>query len=69
MRRQLKTQFQWFPGILQLVQATNNYKKTNQIKFLFLVYCWLVPCTFVHKQIEGTILSNHTPRTVASDKV
>ena len=53
-----KIRFQWYPG---------RKKDLSNIIFGFSLYCWLIPCTFVNKQAEGIILSNHSPRTVASD--
>ena len=37
--------------------------------FDFWLYCWLISCTFANKQTLGINLSNHSFRTVASDKL
>ena len=62
--------FQWCPGILQLVQATNNFEKIYQIFFgaSLCCSCWLILCTFVNKQTGEIILSNHSTRQVESGK-
>ena len=55
-------------GTLQLVQETNNLKRSINIILGFSLYCCFIPCTLVNKQTEGIILSNNAPWTVASDK-
>ena len=35
--------------------------------FGFCLYCWLILCTLVNKQVEGIILSDYSLQTVAND--
>ena len=55
-------------GIHQLVQATNNLKRSIKSIFWFQFMLMVIPCVFLNKQTEGIFHSSHSPRQVSSDK-
>ena len=60
-------------GSNDVPESSNFHKQEITLKrsikyFLVLVYSSLILCTFVNKQTGAIILSDHSPRKVASDK-
>ena len=45
-----------------------TFKNLSNIIFGFSLCFWLIQCAYLNKQTEGIILSNHSPRQVASDE-